>query len=345
MTGLERIRALLAGRGADRPPFLPAVYEHKAALVGSTPSGVARNAELLEAALSRELEVYEPDALTVGLDVYNVEAEAAGARVRFFDGPEVPVIEGRPLKPGGDVGLLPLPDPERSGRMPLFLEAGRRLQAYAGREVLVRGALSAPFSMAAELVGDEPLLLALLDQPEWVVSLLDFCAVAGQAYGKAFVDRGLGVVLFDSHAAPPLVSPSLYRRIVLPVTARVVSYFRGELGVPLVPYIIGGDTTALLPDLLKTGANGLLCDFKADLAGFQARIDDPAVLLRANLDPRFLETALEAEIEAAAASILAVGRRRPGFMLGTGILPFDLPPGKVLAVRRALVRSGRGEPA
>ncbi len=339
MTGLERIQALLEGRSADRPPFLPAVYEHKAALVGSTPSAVARNAMLLEKGLSRELEIYEPDALTVGLDVYNVEAEAAGARVRFFDGPEVPVIEGRPLKPGGDIGLLPLPDPERSGRMPVFLEAGRRLQAYAGRDVLVRGAVSAPFSMAAELVGDEPLLLTLLDQPEWVVSLLDFCAVAVEAYGKAFVDRGLGVILFDSHAAPPLVSPSLYRRLILPATARVIAFFRAELGVPLIPYIMGGDTTPLLPDILRTGTNNILCDFKADLAAFLNRIPDTSVLVRANLDPRFLETASADEIESRTAAILEIGRRRPGFMLGTGILPFDLPPEKVQAVRRALVRS------
>ncbi len=338
MTGMERIKALLAGQPADRPPFLPAVYEHKAALIGSTPSAVARNAMLLEQALARELEVYEPDALTVGLDVYNVEAEAAGAKVRFFDGSDVPIVTGRPLRPGQDVGLLPLPDPERSGRMSVFLEAGRRLQAYVGGEVLVRGALSAPFSMAAELVGDEPLLLSLLDQPDWAASLLDFCAVAIQAYGKAFADRGLGVILFDSHAAPPLVSPALYRRLILPPTARVIAYFRRELGIPLVPYIIGGDTTLLLPAILETGTNNILCDYKADLGAFMGRVADPGVLIRANLDPRFLLEASEEEIEARAAEVVAVGAVRPGFMLGTGILPFDLPPAKVKAVRRALER-------
>jgi uroporphyrinogen decarboxylase len=339
MTGLERIKALLAGKPADRPPFLPAVYEHKAALIGSTPSAVARNAMLLEQALARELEVYEPDALTVGLDVYNVEAEAAGAKVLFFDGSEVPIVTGRPLRPGQDVGLLPLPDPERSGRMPVFLEAGRRLQAYAGGEVLVRGALSAPFSMAAELLGDEPLLLALLDQPDWAASLLDFCAVAIQAYGKAFADRGLGVILFDSHAAPPLVSPALNRRLILPPTARVIAYFRSELGIPLVPYIIGGDTTPLLSAILETGTNNVLCDYKADLTDFMGRIADSGVLIRANLDPRFLLDASEEAIEARAAEVLAAGASRPGFMLGTGILPFDLPPGKVRAVRRALEKT------
>lgn len=345
MTGRERFAALLAGQPADRPPFVPAIYEHKAALIGSTPSAVARNAMLLEQALARELEIYEPDALTIGLDVYNVEAEAAGAKVRFFDGPEVPVIEEKLLKPGQDVGFLPLPDPERSGRMPVFLEAGRRLQTYAGDEVLVRGALSAPYSMAAELVGDESLLIALIDQPDWVASLLDFCAVAIEAYGRAFVRRGLGVMLFDSHAAPPLVSPALYRRIVLPPTARVVSYFRGELGVPLVPYIIGGDSTPLLAGMLETGTNNVLCDFKADPAGFMDRVSDPAVLVRANMDPRFLLEASTEEIEARTVELLQVGLRRPGFMLGTGILPFDIVPEKVLAVRRALVKAAAAPPA
>ncbi|MCX6559779.1 MAG: hypothetical protein NTZ26_04625 [Candidatus Aminicenantes bacterium] len=345
MNGRERIAALLAGKPVDRPPFVPAVYEHKAALVGSTPSAVARNTMLLEQALARELEIYEPDALTVGLDVYNVEAEAVGAKVRFFDGSEVPVIEGKLVRPGQDVGFLPLPDPERSGRMPVFLEAGRRLQAYAGDEVLIRGALSAPYSMAAELVGDEALIIAMMDQPDWVASLLDFCAVAIQVYGRAFVRRGLGVILFDSHAAPPLISPSLYRRIILPSTARVVSYFRGELGVPLVPYIIGGDTTPLLAGILETGTNNILCDFKADLGHFQDLVADPAVLVRANLDPRFLLSASPKEIEARTAEILQIGLRRPGFMLGTGILPIDVLPEKVLAVRRALVKAAIPPPA
>jgi uroporphyrinogen decarboxylase len=336
MNPLQRWGALLAGRPVDRPPFVPAVYEHKAALVGVTPSLLARNAELLERALSRELDLYESDALTVGCDVYNVEAEAVGARVRFYETNDVPSIETRPLRPGQDVRSLPLPDPERCGRMPVFLEAGRRIQARHGADVLVRGALSAPFSMACELVGDEVLLTALLDDPEWAASLLDFCSIAVEAYGKAFVDRGLGVILFDSHAAPPLVSPALYRSLILPPTARTIAYFRRDLEVPLVPYIVGGNTAPLLGPLLETGTNSVLCDFNSDLTAFVERLKDEPVCLRANLDPRFLEAAGPADITAAARRVLAVGAGHPRFVLGTGILPYDLPPEKVLAVRRAL---------
>jgi uroporphyrinogen decarboxylase len=336
MTGRERIEALLAGRPADRPPFCPAVYEHKAALVGATPSRLARDAELLERALEAELDLYQPDILTVGLDVYNVEAEAAGARVRFYETNDVPSVESRPIRPGQDVGQLPLPDPARSGRMYIFLEAGRRVAARHGREVFIRGALSAPFSMACELAGAEPMLLALLDDPEWSASLLDFCSAAVEAYGKAFVDRGLGIVLFDSHASPPLVSPELYRRLLLPPTERTIRYFRDELGVPYIPYIVGGDTAPLFDGILATGTNGVLCDFKADLSFFIGRLADSPVLLRANLDPRFLQAASAAEVKGRALEILALGRRHPRFVLGTGILPYDLDPAKVIAVRDAL---------
>jgi len=336
MTGRERIEHLLAGRPVDRPPFCPAVYEHKAALLGTTPSRLARDPALLEQALLREAELYRADLIVVGCDVYNVEAEAAGCEVRFSETNDVPSIVTRVLEPGDELSGLKIPDPEKDGRMPVFLEAGRRAASILGREIIVRGALSAPYSLAAELVGAERLLLALMDDPSWVTRLLSRAAGIVKAYGRAFHDRGLGVILFDSHAAPPLVPPRIYEEVVLPATASVISYFRGELGLPLVPYIMGGDTGRLLDLILATGTNNILCDFRADLATFVSRLSGKPVLLRANIDPRFLLAASPAEIRARTREVLTVGRRHPGFLLGTGILPYDIGPEKVIAVRDAL---------
>ena len=155
MTGRERIENLLAGKPADRVPFCPAVYEHKAALIGATPSDMSRDAGLFERALVREIELYRADLVVVGCDVYNIEAEAAGCRVRFFESNDVPSISERTVRPGDDISRLRVPDPEKDGRMPVCLEAGRRIQARFGRDVIIRGALSAPFSMACELAGSE----------------------------------------------------------------------------------------------------------------------------------------------------------------------------------------------
>lgn len=336
MTGRERIENLLAGKPADRVPFCPAVYEHKAALIGATPSDLSRDSGLFERALVREIELYRADLVVVGCDVYNIEAEAAGCRVRFFGSNDVPSISERIVRPGDDISRLRVPDPEKDGRMPVCLEAGRKIQARFGRDVVIRGALSAPFSMACEMAGSENLLMAMVDDPAWVSRLLAYAAEVTKAYGRAFQKRGLGVVLFDSHASPPLVSPGLFRNIILAPTAAAIRYFRDDLDIPLVPYIIGGDTTGLLDLILETGTNNILCDFRADLERFIARLTGTAVLLRANLDPRFLLAAPIAALKARTRETLAVGRRFPGFLLGTGILPYDIPPEKVIAVREAV---------
>ncbi len=338
MTPKQRIECLLAGKPADRVPFCPAVYEHKAALVGATPSELCRNAGLFLRALEREVELYEPDILTVGCDVYNVEAEAAGCRVEYFAGNDVPAVAAHAARPGGDLSGLRLPDPERDGRLPLHLEVGSKALRRFGGERIVRGAVSGPFSLACSLAGAEAVLAAALEEPEWVKRLLFFASETIRSYGRALIERGLGVVIFDSAASPPLLSPRLFRDLVLPVAAGIVKYFREELGVPLVPYILGGDTSLILDDILAAGTNNILCDFRADLGSYVERTLALPVLLRANLDPAVLLSGTDEEIRSKARSLLGAGRRHPRFMLGTGILAYDTPPRAVLAVRSTLER-------
>ena len=51
MTGRERVDRTYAFEAVDRVPFVPAVYEHKARLVGRRPSEVCRSLDLLLEAL------------------------------------------------------------------------------------------------------------------------------------------------------------------------------------------------------------------------------------------------------------------------------------------------------
>src|SRR4030067_1947654 len=128
----------------------------------------------------------------------------------------------------------------------------------------------------------------MLDRPAWAGDLLRFAAEVCKSSGRAFAEAGLGVILFDSHASPPMTYPEIYRRIILPPTAGVIRYFRRDLGIPLVPYIMGGDTGALLGDIVRTGTNNGLCDFRADLNVFVSQLKDEPVLLRANISPGLL---------------------------------------------------------
>jgi len=337
MTKRERVERVYRLQPPDRIPFVPAIYEHKARLIGRMPSEVCRNAELLRAALERELAVYDPDMLVVGVDVYNVEAEALGCTVRYFDNsPAVPAITEPLLDGPADLTRLRLPDPETDGRMPLYLEVARSLVRDHGEEMIIRGAVTGPYSLASELAGPGKLAMAAVEEPGLVRKLLEFAGQVTVRFGAAFLKRGTEAILFDSRAAPPLVSPRLFRELVLPVYRdRVIPELKAA-GARFLPLIIGGDTTRILEDLLATGATQLLCDAPADLDAFRRACSAAGVPFRANLDARLVHHGPAEAIHCEARRIADLCRDFPGFLLGCGIVAYDCPPEHVLALREAL---------
>jgi len=57
-------------------PFSPSVYGHCALLIGRTPWDVSRDGELLYQAQAEAYRRYEHRPVVVGVDIYNLEAEA-----------------------------------------------------------------------------------------------------------------------------------------------------------------------------------------------------------------------------------------------------------------------------
>lgn len=327
----------------DRVPFIPAIYEHKAWFIGETPSRVARDAGLLARAATAEYNAVQPDALTIGIDVYNVEAEALGCEVIYYDGEDtsIPAIsaEGAVFNEDTDFASVNVPDPLKSGRMALNLEAAANVIKLIGNEIPIRGALSGPFSMAANLVGPERLFMLTVTNPDFVKKLLAFSAEVAKGYGEAFVRTGCGVVIFDSQASPELLSPKMYREFVLPPTRDMIGHFH-RLGVKHVPLIIGGNTTKILDSYVETGANNLLCDFSADVHRFVEECPKSRTAFRRNLDSSdFLVVSAE-ELNRRALRALDESEGYPGYIMGTSVVPYGTPLGKLTAVREAIIDHG-----
>jgi len=320
------------------PLFLPAIYEHKAWFVSSTPSAISRDADLLTRALLAEFEAIGPDALAVGVDVYNVEAEAVGCTVTYYEGNDTSIPGIKPghhiVQVGDDLSQAKVPNPLKDGRMPVNLEAVRRVRREVGDNYWLRGAVSGPFSLATSLVGAESLFMACMDQPEWVHQLLGYAGRIIREYAQGYIDAGAELIVFDSQASPELLSPAMFEEFVLPGMQELATWAATQ-GVRDVPLVIGGNTTKIAGLLARTGCNNLLCDFTADFDQWAAVCRGAKKALRRNLSPRFLETATPAEIHAAAAREIARGRDLPGFMMGTAVIPFGTPTDNVLAVKRA----------
>ena len=122
MNSKERILGMLSGIKPDSFPFAPAIYEHKAALIKRSPADVCRSKELLVEAVLAEHKIYNPDILVVGIDIYNIEAEAIGCEINFDTDNGVPTIKSRVLNES-NLKELKIPDPKKDGRMPLIIEA------------------------------------------------------------------------------------------------------------------------------------------------------------------------------------------------------------------------------
>lgn len=337
MTPRERVLLALQGERTDRPLFCPAVYEHKAKLIDSSPCDAARSVELLVNAVLAEYKIYQPDLLTVGIDIYNIEAEALGCNVLFSDAVDaVPVIDHKLFAGVEDVNKLSNvdPDPEQDGRMPLMLEAAEIVHNKIGSEIIVRGSISGPYSIATELVGIEALMMACILQPEDVTKLLDFCTQTAIDYGKAFLARGLEVCIFDSQTAPPLMSPDIYAQLVLPHVQRLIKTLKNA-GAEFIEYVVGGDTSANVDNLFAAGADVLLADFTADIDVFLKRAKDNQCLVRHNISPILIECGDKQTLIDKCKEVAQLAVNNPRVIVGTGVLSYNTPGERILRVRRA----------
>jgi len=330
--GRELFDAMAAGDTPQRVPFVPTVYEHAAALIGRTPSETAQNEDLLVEAQLRAYELYGHDLVAVGLDIYNVEAEALGTPVNYYGDSRLPSLAGPLLPELQDLDRLRVPNPETAGRMPLYLRAAERVKRSIGGEVLVNGTVVGPFTLAALLRGFEKFILDILNDGAYAGALLDFCRRTALRYARSFLRRGVGVSINESWIAPPLLSPALYEEKVQPVHQCLVAGLK-DAGQEHTALICGGNTTAIAEPMLRTGTALLMADSTVDHSYFCRLCAEYDVMLRASIDSGLLCRGNYAQLCGAAQGIIQACGHYPKFIFGCGIVPFEAPPERVLALK------------
>ncbi len=313
-------------------PFSPSVYEHAAFLISRSPWEVSRDADLLFEAHRAAYMEYGHCPIVVGIDIYNLEAEAYGAVVQRPDGCGVPAIREPPARSLAELRNLRPFDPLNAGRIPMVIDVGRRLaQELPGSDVRIP--VSGPFSIAAGLRGIIALLEDVAVDPVGTGELLMRLAENQTRFCRAVVDAGLDLTFFESAAAPPLLSPRQFREIELPALRHAMAVAESICEHPL-PCVLGGDTTPILHDILETGTNYVICPAETDQAAFIAKsAHAPDVKVRINLDPNTIAYGSPQSIMCEVDRIAALARTRPNCLLGTGSLPYETPPGNVRLVR------------
>jgi uroporphyrinogen decarboxylase len=318
--------------------FTPAVYEHAARFVGRTPSEVSRDAKLLFQAHRAAYLEYRHQPIAVGIDIYNLEAEAYGAKVEQVEGDAIPAIYQPLLKSLEDGMALQPFHPERDGRIAMVLAVGQRLKREFP-EADVRIPVAGPFSVAFNLRGINALCEDVADRPEAIAQFLWHLAENQAVLCRAVAAAGLDVAFFESAAAPPMLSPSQFRALELPALRRILKLAAASVG-HAVPCIMGGNTYPILNDLLSTGTSYLVCNVETNQPAFVESVarTHQHVKVRVNMNPGIVACNDPERIYREIDRVLAFAGGRPNCLLGTGALPLETPPENIRLIKDYLAR-------
>ncbi|HHU64268.1 MAG TPA: methylcobamide--CoM methyltransferase [Clostridiales bacterium] len=243
-----------------------------------------------------------------------VEAEALGIPITFHEN-ESPNVDVHPLTKAEELKDYKAPNPNTGGRMAVFVSVVKLLKNNTDK--IVGGLVCGPFTLAGLMMGAEKLALNTLMEPDFCKKTMDFATSAILPYAKAQIKAGADfIILLDPTAV--LLSPKLYDKFVTPSIKQIIK----ELEVPVVIHTCG-NTTNIVPNMCRTGAQGLSLDGMVDFGKLSTIVPKDVVLI-GNIDPvRIMSNATPDRVYTATMDLLENMKNVPNFILSTGC---DLPP-------------------
>lgn len=308
-------------------PVIPIVGQAAAAFCGVPIRDHAHDARTLARCQIECARRFGYDGVYIAADTW-VNAEAVGFP-HMEHPPDAPACgHGTWIESVEQIDALAMPDPKRSGRWPLMVEAVRHAVEMAGEELLIIGNFDqSPFDLACQLREINRFMIDLVENKAFAHRLLEYCAAAVSRYALAMAEAGAHVLnTGDSVASGSLVGPHIYAEFAFPYEKKVFETIRTRFDIPITLHICG-DTSTCIRRMIETGATGIEIDHVMDLRRVR-QVCGERVTAIGNVNP--LDPLLSGTAEAVKASCRACLEAFAGshrFILATGcaISPLTAP--------------------
>ncbi len=233
--GVKRFETAMTGI-PDRVPVVTQMHEFAMKELGVTATEFYTTPEILASGTLEIQEKYGIDVPVLDYDVYNIEAEALGQTVQYSDRDMPDVDRTKPLiRDRHDLKKIKTPDFDADGRFASVIETIRIFRKLiGGAEITLR--FCAPFSLAANIRGFEPLIMDMYDDPDFVKSLLDRIVEEVLAPWVLKLKKEFPHVKNisgdDAAGSLPIVSPDIIRDWIVPYILRLRELCGTEVYVP-----------------------------------------------------------------------------------------------------------------
>jgi uroporphyrinogen-III decarboxylase len=191
--------------------------------------------DLLVPASLEIAEQYGMDAVFVDYDVYNIEAEALGQAMLYYDDRIPEVDHTAPfIQSTDDLRKVTTPDFDSAGRCSQIIEMHHIYTRLTSLPPSLQ--FCAPFSLAANLCGTETLIKYILRNPDFAKVLLEMLTddiiIPWIEYQKAHLPNFTGIAGADAMASVPIVNPTILAKWVMPNILRVRERCGPQVYVP-----------------------------------------------------------------------------------------------------------------
>ncbi len=221
------MRSVFSGKPVSRPPFIPFMAVAAARFMQVAVQRLFSDPTTLANSLQACQRLFKYDGIPILLDT-TLEAQALGCRLEWRE-QEPPEVVSHIFLEGKTPDNLDISGIESKGRIPVLLEAARRLSLTAGQDVALLGVITGPITLGNQLTGDDFVHLLGTDT-QTSQKLIDMWAKIALALARAFGELKFdAIVLADKHLTS--LSPVYYPQIQpsLKTLRNLVNFYNAPL--------------------------------------------------------------------------------------------------------------------
>lgn len=332
---IDDVRKCVQLQKPSRIPIFACSEEFDVRMAGETYSRYNRDSKVMAKCQIEAIKKFDYDWAWLQVDDC-IEFEVLGVGVKG-DGNILPATCGYLPASYETLNHLKMPDPNKDGRMPVLLDAIRRIKDEFGDTVCVTGRTAAPFSSVTLLYGMTQTLMLLYDNPQLVKDTVKFFTELQTMFGCAQIKAGADALWFgDCNASGHLISADDYMEFAFEGAKKCVQAYDSEGGFSF--YHASEHDIGHMKAQIKTGISALSVGPGIDIAVVKQEIGDKVCIL-GNVDPiNILLQSSPEKVYEESKRVMEIGKQNGAYIFNSGeMIPRDVPEENM----RAFVRAGR----
>jgi uroporphyrinogen decarboxylase len=259
LTARERFGLLVIDEKPDRCNIMPLVTSHAARVANMSVREYYTVGISMAKAQLAALDAYRHDAISFFSEV-GIIAEAMGSEFEYPEN-DLPILK-TPALVQTPLRKIPIPDPCKAKRLPVYLEAIDFVYDAVGDRIPILAYVPAPFTTGMMLSDPNEFLIQTIKAPDHIHEIMEISLQAAIKFCYHIINAGGLPVIVDPLASSSVVSPSCYKQFALPYERRLVDYLH-RFDLDIILHICG--ETAPILDLLPATNADLISVDKIDL--------------------------------------------------------------------------------